>query len=195
MIEKDREQLNIQDNFLEEKEFNALRIIFMQHSGPAPLSQFVKWIYSSLMVDNIDEEPSTSPGQFTHTVYINNVPISSLYESHFYPILEALNVHTLIRIKANLNPRLTEPFYSSFHTDILGLDVEDFTTAIFYINTNNGYTELEDGTKIESVANRLVTFPSNVRHRGVTQTDEQTRILINFNYFASNVPRNVASPI
>ena len=102
-------------------------------------------------------------------------------------------MHTLIRIKANLNPRLTEPFYSNFHTDILGLDVEDFifTTAIFYINTNNGYTEFEDGTIVESVANRLVTFGSNIQHRGVTQTDEQTRILINFNYFPSNIPRNV----
>ena len=57
-----------------------------------------------------------------------------------------------------------------------------WTTAIFYINTNNGYTEFENGEKIESVANRLIMFPSNIKHRGVTQTDEQTRIMINFNF-------------
>ena len=57
-----------------------------------------------------------------------------------------------------------------------------WTTSILYINTNNGYTELESGEIIESIANRLVTFPANTRHRTITQTDEQTRILINFNY-------------
>ena len=56
------------------------------------------------------------------------------------------------------------------------------TTSIYYIGTNNGYTELENGQKIESVANRLVSFPANTSHRGVTQTDEQRRIVINFNY-------------
>ena len=50
------------------------------------------------------------------------------------------------------------------------------------MNTNNGYTEFEGGQKVESVANRLVTFPSKIEHCGVSQTDEQTRILINFGY-------------
>jgi hypothetical protein len=183
MIEKNRD-ISIQDNFLAEKEFVALRDIFIDSEPLSPTLHTIQWLYSSLMVNDIDEEPSTSPGHFFHIVYNNNVPCSSIYESHFHPILEALNVHTLIRIKANLNPRLTEPFYSNFHTDVKSL-MEEFTTSIFYINTNNGYTEFEDGTIVKSVANRLATFPSNIRHRGVTQTDEQTRILINFNYFAA----------
>jgi hypothetical protein len=62
-----------------------------------------------------------------------------------------------------------------------------FTTSILYINTNNGYTELESGEKIESVANRLVSFPTNIKHRGVSQTDEQTRVLLNFNYLKREV--------
>ena len=51
------------------------------------------------------------------------------------------------------------------------------------MNTNDGYTEFEDGTKVESVANRLVTFPANLKHTGTSCTDEKTRIVINFNYF------------
>ena len=85
----------------------------------------------------------------------------------------------------NLNPRLPEPFYSDFHIDpynLTGNITALLTTSIFYIGTNNGYTEFKDGTIIESLANRLVTFPTNTKHRGVTQTDEQTRVLINFNY-------------
>ena len=57
-----------------------------------------------------------------------------------------------------------------------------FSIIIANINTNNGYTEFENGEKVKSVANRLVMFPSNFEHRGVTQTDEQTRIMINFNF-------------
>ena len=50
------------------------------------------------------------------------------------------------------------------------------------MNTNNGYTELEDGTIVNCVENSLVTFPVKFRHRGVSQTDKQFKIVINFNY-------------
>ena len=55
-------------------------------------------------------------------------------------------------------------------------------TSTYYINTNNGWTEFEDGGKVESVANRMLVFDSNLVHGGVSCTDEKTRILINFNY-------------
>ena len=52
------------------------------------------------------------------------------------------------------------------------------------MNTNNGYTKFEDGSIVESVANRIVTFPANMKHLGTSCTDEKTRVVINFNYFA-----------
>ena len=55
-------------------------------------------------------------------------------------------------------------------------------TSIFYMNTNNGCTVFEDGTEIKSVANRVVTFPRSTKHAGTTCSDENVRILINFNY-------------
>ena len=55
-------------------------------------------------------------------------------------------------------------------------------TAIYYVNTNNGYTYFEDGQKVESVENRLVIMPSNLPHAGATCTDELRRVVINFNY-------------
>jgi hypothetical protein len=87
------------------------------------------------------------------------------------------------RIRLNLNCKFPEPCKYHYHLDMsIGAAAVRWTTAILYINTNNGYTEFEDGTIVESVANRLVAFPANIRHRGVSQTDEETRILINFNY-------------
>jgi hypothetical protein len=50
------------------------------------------------------------------------------------------------------------------------------------MNTCNGYTLFEDGTKVESVANRIVTFPNSMKHTGTTTTDSEYRMVINFNY-------------
>ena len=67
--------------------------------------------------------------------------------------------------------------------NILEEKQKQWTTSIFYVNTNDGYTLFEDGTKVESVANRMLSFPANMRHTGTTCTDQQIRIVINFNYF------------
>ena len=58
-----------------------------------------------------------------------------------------------------------------------------WTTSIFYMNTNNGYTEFENGAKVESVENRMVVFPAEMKHRGTSCTDKKIRVVINFNYF------------
>ena len=50
------------------------------------------------------------------------------------------------------------------------------------MNTNDGYTLFEDGTKVESVMNRLVTFPYTMKHAGTTCTNSPFRMVINFNY-------------
>ena len=50
------------------------------------------------------------------------------------------------------------------------------------MNTCNGWTEFEKGGKVKSVENRIVIFDSNLKHQGVTCTNEQRRVLINFNY-------------
>jgi predicted nuclease of restriction endonuclease-like RecB superfamily len=60
-------------------------------------------------------------------------------------------------------------------------------TGIYYCNTNNGYTAFEDGDQIESVQNRLVLFPSNMKHSGSTCTDVNSRVAININF----IPRYV----
>ena len=53
------------------------------------------------------------------------------------------------------------------------------------VNTNDGYTLLKDGTKINSVANRLLIMDSDVQHAAVPSTDTERRVLINLNYHPS----------
>ena len=172
----------VNDNFLTEQDFGTIR-------DTITAGEF-QWSFSQY-VDSSNEEPT--PGQFVHTVYFGNVPCSPFYNS-LVPIIEhKLGISALYRIKLNLQPRLPEPFKYSFHSD-LSHDFEKdvashWTTAIFYINTNNGYTEFQDGriemenTKVKSVANRMVSFPANLRHRGTSCTNERKRVVINFNYF------------
>ena len=55
-------------------------------------------------------------------------------------------------------------------------------TSIYYVNTNNGYTKFKKGGKVKSVENRMVIFDSDDWHQGFTCTDQQRRVLINFNF-------------
>ena len=50
------------------------------------------------------------------------------------------------------------------------------------LNDNNGYTEFENDHKVMSKANEAVIFDGNIKHRSVSQTDEDLRININLNY-------------
>ena len=44
----------------------------------------------------------------------------------------------------------------------------------------------EDGTKVESIGNRLVTFDSHIKHSGTSCTDQKYRLVLNMNYFPFN---------
>ena len=61
-------------------------------------------------------------------------------------------------------------------------------TAIFYVNSNNGYTIFKESKeKVESVENRLVVFPTNLEHCGVSCTDNNQRVVINFNFIGQEL--------
>tara|TARA_B100000029_G_C17524664_1_gene941233 strand:+ start:626 stop:1120 length:495 start_codon:yes stop_codon:yes gene_type:complete len=155
------------DEFLNQNQFKPIQDYMV---SPSPFS----WNYMDGVVGHDDPVGSF---QFTHTFYQN------LHKSDhidvILPILSQLNPYVLMRIKANLNVRTDTIQESSMHTDFEGLGN---TTAIYYLNTCNGYTMFQDGTKVDSVANRMVIFDGDTLHAGTTCTDEKTRVVINFNY-------------
>ena len=180
--------MKIEDNFLEPRKFNALQNVMLGDNFP--------WFYNSTVVH---KDEISDKFQFIHGFYIHNVSqsshttsapqavISTEFET-LKPILEIINPISLWRIKANLLTRTSSINEQTFHIDIddfriFSENLNHWRTAIFYVNTNNGYTEFEDGVKVESVANRLVSFPTQLKHRGTSCTDEKTRVVINFNYF------------
>ncbi|NBP03217.1 MAG: hypothetical protein EBU90_24590 [Proteobacteria bacterium] len=165
--------IKIIDNFLSEEDFCSIQSNILGHYFP--------WYYNDGVVNNNDEDLNNY--QFTHCFYSNFSPKSDFF-NFLQPILNSIKPNSLIRIKANLLTKTENHIEHGFHIDIPYLKEEyNSKTAILYMNTNNGYTKFEDGTKVDSVENRLVVFDSRLKHTGTTCTDQKKRVVINFNYF------------
>ena len=103
------------------------------------------------------------------------------------PLFTQLKIEHPLRVKLNLGVATKEPHVSQYHQD-LHADYK-YTTAIYYLNTCNGYTQFKsDGAPVKSKENRLVVFDGNSEHRAVSQTDTQMRYVINFNYLTYDLP-------
>ncbi len=164
-----REELK-EGNFLPKKDFKTLK----EHME----SSRFPWFFNPSVVSKWPVEDNYF--QFTHTFYH-----SGRWDSDskwiLDPILEKIKPLSILRIKANLNPREHKHTEHGLHVDFKS-DNAKITTAIFYVNTNNGYTRFEDGEKVKSIANTWCEFPSDRQHTGSTCTDQKKRIVINFNY-------------
>ncbi len=122
--------------------------------------------------------------QFTH-IFFDQSQLSANF-SLVQPILQKINPKALVRIKANMSTKEESSRLGGWHYDMQyqdGTPWTDNTTAVYYVNDNNGWTEFEDGTKFISKANTFVCFPNDLKHTGFSQTDENVRVLINFNYY------------
>jgi len=166
------DHLEIIDDFLKKEDF---LIIKNQLLG----SNF-DWYYNEKVVAESKEK---SDFQFTHILYNDYAPRKTIIIVK--PILDKLNPLSLLRIKCNLLPRANKIIEHGFHVDY-DLNVNNLYTAIYYVNTCNGYTKFKNGKKVKSIENRIVIFKSNLEHTGTTCTDEQVRVVINFNFINDN---------
>lgn len=111
----------------------------------------------------------------------------SPFFKYVLPIVNQQRIIAISRIKANLQLCTEKHIESEFHFDqymmhgITPVPEPDLTNIVYYVNSNNGYTEFESGKIVESVANRAVIFPNTLKHRGVSQTDTHYRAVINLN--------------
>jgi len=180
------------DNFLEDKDFQVIKNTLLFNKG-------FDWYFNNGIIKN-NQQGNLHFFQFTHFLYKGAVRISKLEPedkikeikgldtinvgTKFFnicnPILKKLGVKYLVRIKINLNvfsPQLVE---GGFHRDY----ENDCKAAVFYVNTNNGYTKFKKNNKIiNSVENRMLMFKANELHTGTNTTDQKCRIVINFSYF------------
>jgi hypothetical protein len=173
---------NIIDNCLSNEDFSVIKTAMLGSDFPWYLCP-TKVLYDekSLVEDKYNY-------QFTHIFY-NNYTVRSDWFNMIAPLINLVVVPgktiELVRIKANLLPATHDIIQYDYHTDIeysSDFDNVEKKTAVFYVNTNNGFTIFADGTKVNSVENRLVAFSADNEHTGTTCTDQRTRCVINLNY-------------
>ena len=129
----------------------------------------------SFLMDAIDfQEVESSP--------LADEPQSEIYTNIrdiFVPRLKQVaNFRSMIRIKINAYP------YTNIvkeHKDHIDSDFKH-TGAVFSLNTCDGFTKFSDGTKVESVANRIVFFDASKFHHSSTTSNAKLRYNINFNF-------------
>ena len=157
--------IKIIDNFLPEEEFKTIQSFMMG-------GEF-RGFYTEGRARQDD-------GLFLmiHMFYQPEVGSNSEHLPIWNTFMQQVGAKKCMRIKANLTFKTPTIEPGPFHSDY-----ENMKTAVFYINPNNGYTEFETGVRVNSVANRVCIFDSNLEHRGTTHTEGgHQRVVVNFNY-------------
>lgn len=153
-------------NFLDKETHSRIKQLFLR-------SDF-GWFYKDHQVKEKNDH-----WYFNHSFFRNGIINSDFYNDDIKKILIKLKANMCSEVRANLMVRDTKRYTSAFHVD------RPFKckTAIYYVNTNDGYTEFEKTKKkIVSEANKILIFNSNLKHRAVSPTNSSFRQVININY-------------
>jgi hypothetical protein len=157
-------------NFLPVKEFKILQdYLFNSEIG---------WFFR----DSQTRDSKNKDYYFTHSFYNNFRINSEVFIPLIVPILNKLNAVMIDEVRANLFVNRFKQIKSEAHID---KPYKNCTTAILYMNTNNGYTNLNINNKdikILSEENKILIFNNEIKHSAVSQTNTARRIIINFNY-------------
>ena len=170
--------LKVIDNFLPENDFQMLvnNTINRNDGGQIPLR-----VVSN--VENWEKETNDYWSWYMiNMVYSFDEPrneiCGKIYEMFVPKFKELANFKTMIRIKINAYPYTNVVKEHKEHKDA----EFSHTAALFSLNTCNGYTKFSDGTKVESVANRIVFFDASKYHQSTTTSNAKLRYNINFNF-------------
>ena len=154
------------DNFLHEEDHNLLVNTMTNNNFP--------WFFSK---EKTADSLNNLNYQFIHIFY-KDYGINSDWFFLIKPIIDKLSPDAILRIKANLTVNTGYLYQYDFHNDVN----INATTAVYYLNTNNGKTIFKNNESIDSVSNRILLFNSSELHTGTSCTDEKYRLVININY-------------
>tara|TARA_R100001460_G_C3495890_1_gene169835 strand:- start:14 stop:502 length:489 start_codon:yes stop_codon:yes gene_type:complete len=157
------------DNALPKEEFEGIKNFMLNPN--------FSWNLTPVITNEKENLPIHASFYFTHMFWDGFViePESQM----FAPLLNMMDCRAIMRIKANCTPSTEVCIHHDNHCDY----AYPHRGALFYINTNNGCTILEDKDEIKPVENRLLLFDPSKPHRSTTCTDDKCRINVNFNFF------------
>ena len=138
------ENVKVIDNLLPDEEYRKIVSIIFRHDFP--------WYFGPIYDDRyqlIDGRDSPNFAakqkynfQFCHILHFNSVA-SPYFGDIFGPIGNEINAESIVSVKINLNPLTDTIVEHTFHTDN---PFKNCKTAVYYINTCDGYTAFEDGS-------------------------------------------------
>ena len=126
-------------------------------------------------------QSSGEPEQYSNLLYYDHQfseDVTPKLKRILATICSQLGAISVLRININSTPRNAPE--QTWHTDWVISTPNK--TCVFYLNTNDGYTEFKD-MRVDSVENTAVTFDTNIEHRGVPPTNVSRRLVLNINYF------------
>ena len=160
--------VNTIENFLPLNEFQEIKKNLTSDVFP--------WYYKSKL--NRYHADDDTFFYFTHNIFTKTAS-SPMFENIDKIFSDKLNVKQYLRIQCNFYCKTSTLEYHHKHIDF---DFEH-KGAIFYINNNDGFTVLEDDTKIPSKENSVLFFNPSKKHCSTSCTNAKGRINIIFNYF------------
>ena len=173
--------MEVVDNFLLSDDFDKLEKIIMSSQFP--------WYHSETVVNYEDSHKKDTTFCSVHMLYENDRPTNDTSMEIMKPILMKLKDHqeqfnfagTLVRVKINSYPNQNKFIEHEMHQDFSPSKLP-YKACLFSLNTCDGYTKFEDGTKVESVANRAILFDPTINHCSTNTTNQTRRVNININY-------------
>lgn len=177
------ELIIIKDDFLPINTFKSIQ--------ESILGSYFPWYFQN-MIDYEDELDDFSKYQFIVPTVRYSQVLTNAGLSELNVVLQPFGQEAeILRAKYNLQPWTKRIQKNSFHVDLDKNSITPETyTCIFYINTCNGYTEFENGIKVDSVENRMLIFNPTLMHRGTTTSNSQKRVVLNINIKNINIPEN-----
>lgn len=164
-------EVKVIDNFLPQEDFDTLSKVVRGYEFP--------WY-----IADTSDYPGDNNYQLFHILYNNNVSYSNYFES-FQPLYNNLEAFSLFKVRLIATMKHSGK-NNMYHTDLENIKMENahLKTAVYYFNSNNGGTEFEHNNQIvQSVANRMVIFPFQYKHRTVKHTEgDEFRYVLNLNY-------------
>ena len=159
----------VKDNFLNQDDFDHIQQTILGDEFP--------WFFQN----KVSGRKIKSEFFWTHMFFngYENKGITSRFYPLLDPLIKKLKIKALIRVKANLHSNQGKIIEHEDHSDF----PFKHKAALLSLNTCNGFTALAEGTKIKSVANRMLLFDPSILHHSSTCTDAKARWNININYF------------
>ena len=174
--------VKIIDNFLDAYAFHEIQKTIVYNPDFELFLQPIVAFDGKDMESYKVEEENKWNFYFTHALYDNGMPMSKYAESILnftVSKFQSLGIFkALLRAKVNLYTNTPEIKEHIQHTDY----PFPHTAALLSLNTCDGFTRMSDGSKIDSVENRLVIFDGSILHNSSTTTNAKARYNINFNF-------------